>query len=77
MIKLASLSWVRGRHELKFGGGYQHLHVNALQGIATNGFFVVRPVPVVPMRSQVFYSASRFSFSRAAVIFPAGSTANR
>ena len=39
----ASLSWIRGRHELKFGGGYQHLNVNALQGIATNGFFVFDP----------------------------------
>ncbi len=43
-----SLSWVRGRHELKFGGGYQHLQINALQGIATNGFFVFAPFPVVP-----------------------------
>jgi Carboxypeptidase regulatory-like domain/TonB dependent receptor len=43
-----SLSWVHGRHEVKFGGGYQHLQVNALQGIATNGFFVFAPFPVVP-----------------------------
>ncbi len=44
----ASLSWVHGRHELKFGGGYQRLQVNALQGIATNGFFVFAGFPVVP-----------------------------
>ena len=44
----ASLSWVHGRHELKFGGGYQHLQVNALQGIATNGFYVFAGFPVVP-----------------------------
>ena len=44
----SSLSWVRGRHELKFGGGYQRLQVNALQGIATNGFFVFAPPPIVP-----------------------------
>jgi hypothetical protein len=43
-----SLSWVHGRHELKFGGGYQHLQVNALQGIATNGFYVFAGFPVVP-----------------------------
>ena len=43
-----SLSWVHGRHELKFGGGYQRLQINALQGIATNGFFVFAPFPVVP-----------------------------
>ena len=41
-----ALSWVRGAHELKFGGGYQHLQVNALQGIATNGFFVFAGFPV-------------------------------
>ncbi len=41
-----SLSWVRGAHDLKFGGGYQHLDVNALQGIATNGFFVFVPFPL-------------------------------
>jgi hypothetical protein len=44
----ASLSWVHGRHELKFGGGYQHLQINALQGIATNGFYVFAGFPVVP-----------------------------
>jgi Carboxypeptidase regulatory-like domain/TonB dependent receptor len=41
-----SLSWVRGAHQLKFGGGYQHLQINVLQGIATNGFFVFVPFPV-------------------------------
>ena len=41
-----SLSWVRGRHTLKFGGGYQHQQINVLQGIATNGFFVFAPFPV-------------------------------
>jgi outer membrane receptor protein involved in Fe transport len=42
----ASLSWVRGKHEFKFGGGYQHQGINVLQGIATNGFFVFAPFPV-------------------------------
>jgi hypothetical protein len=41
-----SLSWVRGKHEFKFGGGGQHQEVNVLQGIATNGFFVFAPFPV-------------------------------
>lgn len=41
-----SLSWVRGKHELKFGGGYERQAVNVLQGIATNGFFVFAPFPV-------------------------------
>src|SRR6266496_2925521 len=41
-----SLSWVRGGHELKFGGGFQHQHINMLQGIATNGFFVFAPFPI-------------------------------
>ena len=41
-----SLSWVRGAHELRVGGGYQHLQVNVTQGIATNGFFVFAGFPV-------------------------------
>ncbi len=41
-----ALTWVRGKHELKFGGGYQHQQINVLQGIATNGFFVFSPFPV-------------------------------
>jgi hypothetical protein len=67
----ASLSWVRGRHEFKFGGGYQHLHVNVLQGIATNGFFVFVPFPVVPdafatflFGQPIFFLQGRGDFSR-------------
>ena len=40
-----SLSWIRSRHELKFGGGYRHDQINALQGIASNGFFVFASFP--------------------------------
>jgi hypothetical protein len=40
-----SLSWIRGRHELKFGGGFRRDQINALQGIATNGFFVFAGFP--------------------------------
>ena len=40
-----SLSWIHGRHELKFGGGYRRDQINALQGIATNGFFVFAGFP--------------------------------
>jgi outer membrane receptor protein involved in Fe transport len=40
-----SLSWIHGRHELKFGGGYRRDQINALQGIATNGFFVFSTFP--------------------------------
>ena len=40
-----SLSWIRGRHELKFGAGYRRDQINALQGIATNGFFVFAGIP--------------------------------
>jgi len=40
-----SLTWVRGRHGLKFGGGYNYDRLNLLQGIASNGFFVFAPVP--------------------------------
>ena len=41
----ASLSWVHSRHEMKFGGGYRRDQINALQGIASNGFFVFEGIP--------------------------------
>src|SRR5271155_2504626 len=40
-----SLTWVHGRHEMKFGGGYGHDQINVLFGIASNGFFVFIPAP--------------------------------
>ncbi len=40
-----SLSWIYARHELKFGGGYRRDQINALQGIASNGFFVFSTFP--------------------------------
>jgi outer membrane receptor protein involved in Fe transport len=40
-----SLSWIHGRHELKLGGGYRRDQINALQGIASNGFFVFAGIP--------------------------------
>ena len=65
-----SLSWVRGRHEFKFGGGFEHLHVNALQGIATNGFFVFAPFPLTDafasflVGQPVFFLQGRGDFGR-------------
>ena len=66
-----SLSWVHGRHELKFGAGYQHLQINVLQGIATNGFFVFVPFPVVPnafasfmFGQPIFFLQGRGDFDR-------------
>jgi hypothetical protein len=41
-----SLTWIRGLHQFKFGGGYQYEQINVLQGIATNGFFVFATFPV-------------------------------
>jgi outer membrane receptor protein involved in Fe transport len=50
-----SLTWIRGRHELKFGGGYGHDQINVLQGIATNGFFVFVNAPLTnPFASFLF-----------------------
>jgi len=66
-----SLSWVRGRHELKFGGGFEHAHVNMLQGIATNGFFVFVPFPNIAdafasfmFGQPVFFLQGRGDFAR-------------
>src|ERR1700730_1037883 len=40
-----SLSWIHGRHELKFGGGFRRDQINAVQGIATNRYFVFASFP--------------------------------
>jgi len=40
-----SLSWIHGRHEFNLGGGYRRDQINALQGIATNGFVVFEGIP--------------------------------
>ncbi len=66
-----SVSWIHGQHDLKVGGGYEHVSVNVLQGIATNGFFVFAPFPVVPdafasflFGQPVFFLQGRGEFSR-------------
>ena len=65
-----SLSWVRGKHEFKFGGGYQHQHINVLQGIASNGFFVFAPFPLSDgfasfmVGQPVFFLQGRGDFAR-------------
>jgi hypothetical protein len=66
-----SLSWIHGRHELKFGGGYRRDQINALQGIASNGFFVFAAFPrsrtsSTTMDSPTSCPAIRWSFCRAA-----------
>ena len=66
-----SLSWIRGRHELRFGGGYERNQINAVQGIATNGFFVFAPFPIFGnafadflIGQPVFFLQGRGDFSR-------------
>ena len=64
-----SLSWIHGRHELKFGGGYRRDQINASQGIATNGFFVFAGIPSqadssTTMGSLTFSSGIRWSSCR-------------
>jgi len=65
-----SLSWVRGRHEVKFGGGFQHQHINMLQGIASNGFFVFAGFPFSDpfanfmIGQPVFFLQGRGDFGR-------------
>lgn len=41
-----SLTWVRGRHEWKFGADYRRDQINVINGIASNGFFVFVPAPL-------------------------------
>ena len=41
-----SLTWIHGRHVLKFGGDFRRDQINVVNGIASNGFFVFIPVPL-------------------------------
>ena len=41
-----SLTWIRGKHQVQFGGGYRHDQINVVQGIASNGYFVFNPFPL-------------------------------
>jgi Carboxypeptidase regulatory-like domain/TonB dependent receptor len=65
-----SLTWIRGRHQLKFGGGWGHDQINVLQGIATNGFFVFVNAPLTnPMASfligqPIFFLQGSGDFAR-------------
>jgi hypothetical protein len=65
-----ALTWIHGRHEVKFGGGYQRTQINVLQGIATNGFFVFGGFPIdnsfasFLMGDPVFFLQGRGDFSR-------------
>ncbi len=40
-----SLAHIEGQHTLKFGGEFRRNQINAVQGIASNGFFVFAPFP--------------------------------
>lgn len=42
----SSLTWIHNRHELKFGADFRRDQINALNGIASNGFFVFIPAPL-------------------------------
>ena len=41
-----SLTWIHGRHVLKFGGDFRRDQINVVNGIASNGFFVFIPAPL-------------------------------
>ncbi len=41
-----SLTWIHGKHEIQFGGGFRHDQINTVQGIASNGYFVFSLEPV-------------------------------
>lgn len=65
-----SLNWIRGSHEMKFGGGFGHDQINVLQGIASNGFFVFVNAPLTnPFASfeigqPIFFLQGSGDFSR-------------
>ena len=60
-----SLTWIHGRHEWKFGGGYTRDQINVLNGIASNGFFVFSNFPISN-------SLASFLFGQPVVFFQGG-----
>jgi hypothetical protein len=46
LAALESITWLRGRNELKFGADYRRDQINVVNGIASNGFFVFIPAPL-------------------------------
>ena len=69
-----SLELGSGRHEMKFGGGFRRDQINALQGIATNGFFVFANFPFTDAFAS-FLEGQPSSSCRAAAILTAISAA--
>lgn len=65
-----SVSHIRGRHSLKFGGTFRRNQINMMQGIASNGFFVFAPFPI----SDAFAS---FLVGFPVVFFQGGGDMNR
>jgi len=41
-----SVEWIRGRHEVQFGGEYRRDQINSVEGIAPNGYFIFAPIPL-------------------------------
>lgn len=64
------LSLVRGAHTLKAGGEFRRTGINAVQGIASNGFFVFAPFPT----SDPF---ANLLLGRPVVFFQAGGDMSR
>jgi hypothetical protein len=65
-----ALSLVRGAHTLRVGGEFRRQQINAVQGIASNGFFVFAPFPT----SDPF---ANLLLGRPVVFFQAGGDMNR
>ena len=71
-----SLAWIRGRHELKFGGEFQRDQLNTLLGIASNGFFVFAPVPITGDAFADFLIGQPVVFLQGGGELPRGMRAN-
>ncbi|HXX15801.1 MAG TPA: carboxypeptidase regulatory-like domain-containing protein [Candidatus Eremiobacteraceae bacterium] len=70
------LTWIKGRHQFKFGGGYQYDQINFLNGIATNGFFVFSTFPLGNLQGAGPAFAD-FLFGQPVVFLQGGGDFNR
>ncbi len=71
-----SVSWVHGKHELKFGGEYQRDQLNTVLGIASNGFFVFQGYPIINNAFADFLIGQPVVFLQGGGDLPRGMRAN-
>jgi hypothetical protein len=57
-----SVSWFRGSHSLKFGGGFRRNQINVFQATVPNGLFIFTPFPASDAFANLLLGAPQIFF---------------